>query len=213
MADFLEELLFTTVKYGSSWHDAYSVDVSETSGGSEYRSLIHPFPKRKFTLDFEVATANMWTNILDLYHRAHGTYAGFRVWCIDEDSSNGPLGTPTPLDQPTLVLTATTRQLVKQYGTGGTAGASGYPYRKIFKPQTGTVVAAKNGVTLTPTTQFTVNTATGVLTVPGALLTDTITAGFRFHFPARFLTVIEVGQDYPMHRTLDSVEFIELLKP
>lgn len=213
MADFLDELLYTTVKYGSSWHDSYSVDAVESAGGNEYRRLIHPFPKRTFKLDFEVATADMWANILDLYHRAHGQYAGFRVACADENSSNGPLGTPTPLDQPTLVLTATTRQLVKQYGTAGTAGTSGYPYRKIFKPQTGTVVAAKNGVTLTPTTQFTVNTTTGVLTVPSALITDTITAGFRFHFPARFATVLEIGQDYPLHRTLDGVEFVELLNP
>jgi uncharacterized protein (TIGR02217 family) len=212
MADFLEEVLFSTVKYGSSWHDEYSVNVVETSAGSEYRSLIHAYPKRVFKLDFELATANMWPNILDLYHRAHGTYAGFRVLCVDEDSSNGPLGTPTPLDQQTLVLTATTRQIIKVYGMSGTAGASGYPYRQIKKPIAGTVVAAKNGVTLTGG-QFSVNTTTGVITVPTAIISDTITTGFRFHFPARFRTVLEIGQDHPLHRMADGVEFIELLNP
>ncbi len=130
MADFLEEVLYSTVKYGSSWQDEYNVNVVETSGGSEYRSLIHPFPKRTFTLDFELATADMWGNILDLYHRAHGTYAGFRAHCHDEDSSNGPLGTPTAFDQPMGLVSTGVYELRKYYGLTGTAGVSGYPHRK-----------------------------------------------------------------------------------
>lgn len=212
MAEFLEDLLYTTIKYGSSWQDDYAVNVVTTSGGQEYRSLTHPFPKRTFVLDYELDLSSMWTDLLDLYHRAHGTYAGFRAHCVDEDSSSGSVGTPTNADQPTIVLAATTRQLVKQYGTLSTAGASGYPYRKIFKPIAGSVVVAKNAVALTGG-QFSVNTTTGVVTVPGALITDTITAGFRFHFPVRFKTTIPVGQDYPQNRMADGVEFIELLNP
>lgn len=290
MADFLEELLFTTVKYGSSWHDAYSVNVVETSGGSEYRSLIHPYPKRKFKLDFEVETDDMWANILDLYHRAHGQYAGFRVWCIDEDSSNGALGAPTAFDQPMVLVSAGVYQLVKQYGTGATAGTSGYPYRQIKKPVSGTTLAGI-GATAIRSADWSVDTTTGrvtfaanqakaitsisqasqaVITVGSshgfvtgqsvhisgvsgmtqingqrALITGTgattitaainstafstytsggtvntrpqageaVSAGFRFHFPARFATVLEVGQDYPLHRNLDGVEFVEIFNP
>lgn len=295
MADFLEEVLYSTVKYGSSWEDEYSVNVVETAGGSEYRSLIHPFPKRTFSLDFELATADMWPNIIDLYHRAHGTYAGFRAWCHDEDSSNGPLGTPTAFDQQLLYVSDGVYQLRKNYGIGGTAGASGYPYRVIKKPQAGTV---KVGITPSVgpgvevrSDDWAIDTATGVVTfdadltrsvsaisnaaqavltvgaghpfVTGmalhiggatgmtqingrrALVTaydattvtlginssafsayasgasvhtrpqtgETITAGFRFHFPVRFKTVLPIGQDYPLHRVVDGVEFIELLNP
>ena len=39
MAEFLEDLLYTTIKYGSSWQDDYAVNVVTTSGGQEYRSL------------------------------------------------------------------------------------------------------------------------------------------------------------------------------
>ena len=42
---------------------------------------------------------------------------------------------------------------------------------------------------------------------------ETVTAGFEFDLPVRFKTVLPVGQDYPLHRVVDSVEFIELLKP
>jgi uncharacterized protein (TIGR02217 family) len=289
MADFLEELLYTTVKYGSSWHDAYNVQVSETSGGSEYRSLTHPFPKRKFSLDFEVATDEMWDAILDLYHRAHGTYAGFRVWCIDEDSSNGPLGTPTAFDQPMGLVSTGVYELRKYYGLTGTAGASGYPHRKIKKPVSGSTLVGI-GATAIRSADYSVNTTNGQVTLAAnvagtitgitkaasavitvgahsfvtgmsvnisgvtgmtqvnglrALVTgtaattitvainstafstytsggtvntrpqtgETVTAGFRFHFPARFATVLEIGQDYPLHRTADGVEFIELLNP
>ena len=290
MADFLEEVLYSTVKYGSSWQDEYNVNVVETSGGSEYRSLIHPFPKRTFSLDFELATEDMWGNILDLYHRAHGTYAGFRASCHDENSSNGATGTPTAFDQVMGLVSTGVYELRKYYGTAGTAGAAGYPHRKIKKPQSGTVlvgvgatairsadwsvvsttgivtfaadhthsitgitkasqavitVGAAHGfvngesvhistvagmtqingqralITNTSATEITVainSTAYSTYTSGGVVHTrpqsgETVTAGFRFHFPVRFKTVLPVGQDYPLHRVVDGVEFIELLNP
>ena len=290
MADFLEEVLYSTVKYGSSWQDEYNVNVVETSGGSEYRSLIHPFPKRTFTLDFELATADMWGNILDLYHRAHGTYAGFRAWCIDEDSSNGPLGTPTAFDQSMGLVNAGVYELRKYYGLAGTAGAAGYPPRKIKKPQTGTTLVGI-GSTAIRSADWSVDTTTGLVTfaadqtksvtsitnAPQAVLDvgashgfvtgqsvqvsgvagmtqingqraliaatgsatitlainssaystytsggvvhtrpqtgESVTAGFKFHFPVRFKTVLPIGQDYPLHRVVDGVEFVEIFNP
>lgn len=212
MADFLEEVVYGVIKYGSSWQDDYSVNIVTTSGGNEYRSLIHPLPARKFVLNYELDRDDMWTDLIGLWHRAHGKFAGFRARCHDEYSSNGAVGTPTPLDQSTLVLTATTRQLIKAYGLDKTAGATGYAYRHVKKPVSGTVVAAKNGVTLGGG-DFSVNTTTGVVTVPTAIITDVITAGFQFDFPVRFNTSLPVGQDYPGHRIVDGVELMEILNP
>lgn len=290
MAEFLEDLLYTTIKYGSSWQDDYAVNVVTTSGGQEYRSLTHPFPKRTFVLDYELDLSSMWTDLLDLYNRAHGTYAGFRAHCVDEDSSSGSVGAPTAFDQPMLLVSTGVYQLVKQYGTLSAAGASGYPYRKIMKPQAGTVLVGI-GATAIRSADWSVATTTGLITfatdvtkpitaiskssqavidfgtthsfvggmsvhisgVSGmtqinnqrALIVttgansitvdinssaystytsggvvhtrpqtgETVSAGFKFHFPVRFKTTIPVGQDYPQNRMADGVEFIELLNP
>jgi len=73
----------------------------------------------------------------------------------------------------------TTFQLSKTY----TSGLSPY-VRHIKKPVEGTVVVGVNGV---QTTNFTVNTTTGVVTMgvaPGNGLA--VTAGFQFDVPVRF---------------------------
>lgn len=212
MADFLEERLSDLIRYGSSWQDDFAVNIVTTSGGSEYRSLVHPYPVRRFDISYMLDSARLWSELVGVYHRAHGMYAGFRARCFDEYSTNGATGTPTALDQPTIVLSATTRQLVKQYGTDKTAGTSGYSYRKIKKPVSGTVVVAKNGTPLAGGA-FSVDTTTGIVTVSGALITDTITAGCEFDFPVRFATALPVGQDYPGWRPVEGVTLVELLNP
>ncbi len=212
MADFLEERLSDLIRYGSTWAENFAVNAVTTSGGSEYRSLVHPYPVREFDISYMLDDVDLWSELVNVYMRAHGTFAGFRARCYDEWSSNGPKGTPTALDQPTIVLAATTRQLVKQYGTDKTAGTSGYPYRKIRKPVSGTVLVAKNGTPLGGGA-FTVDTTTGIVTVAGALLSDTITAGFQFDFPVRFVTALPVGMDYPGWRPVESLKLRELLNP
>ncbi len=140
MADFLEERLdHQKIKMGASFTEQYAVNIVTTSGGSEYRSLIHPFPARTFDISQLLEKSETYNYILALYHRAHGQYAGFRIRCYDEYSSNGNIGTPTAFDQTLLPVSAGVYQIVKQYGTNGTAGAAGYPYRVIHKPVYGSV--------------------------------------------------------------------------
>lgn len=212
MADFLEERISDLIRYGSSWQDEFAVNIVRTSGGSEYRSLVHPYPVRVFDISYMLDSATTWTALVGAYMRAHGTYAGFRARCFDEWSSNGAKGTPSALNQPTTVLSATTRQMIKRYGTDKSAGASGYAVRVIKKPVSGTVFAAKNGVTLT-WEQFSVDTTTGIITVPSAIITDAITCGFEFDFAVRFDTVLPIGQDYPGYRPVEGVRLREILNP
>jgi uncharacterized protein (TIGR02217 family) len=172
MADFLEERLSRDILMGASFYDEYSVNIVTTSGGQEYRSLIHPFPARVFDVSFLMDMDDTYTELLAMWHRAHGRYAGFRVRCYDEYSSNGRNSTPTAYDQPTILVSSGIYQLVKQYGTDKTAGASGYPYRVIYKPVSGTVKVAINGA---ETTLFTVSTTTGRVTM-GTNITKSITS-------------------------------------
>ena len=164
MADFLEERLSDLIRYGSSWQDDFAVNIVATSGGQEYRSLIHPYPVRKFDISYMLDSARLWSELMGTYYRAHGQFAGFRARCFDEFSSNGPKGTPTAFDQPLLAVTAgSLYQLVKQYGTDKTAGATGYAYRQIKKPVAGTVLVGI-GATAIRSADWSVDTTTGRVT-------------------------------------------------
>lgn len=294
MADFLEERLIETVRYGASWQDEYAVDNSRTSGGQEYPRLVHPFPVREFDVSYLLQRADLFSYLLSLYHRAHGTYAAFRVRCYDEWSSNGATGTPTPFDQQVGYVSAGVYELRKYYGIDGTAGTSGYPHRKIKKPVAGTVrlgitapvgsgteiraadwavdtttglvtfaadqtfaisgiskaaqavidlpghtlvagqsvnIAGVSGMTqinnrralivAAPANQITVaidSTAFSTWTAGGVVHTrpqsgENVTAGFEFDFAAAFAASLPVGQDYPHHRTIESVRLRERLNP
>lgn len=163
MADFLEERISTLIRYGSSWVDDYEVDISRTSAGQEYRSLVHAIPVRTFDISYILDQQSLWDSVLNLYHRAHGKYAGFRARCYDENTTNGLIGVPTAFDEPMALVSAGVYQLQKRYGTDKTAGAAGYPVRTIFKPVSGTVLVAI-GATAIRSADWAVNTTTGRVT-------------------------------------------------
>ena len=218
MADFLEERLDDRIRYGSDYQDEYAVSIVKTSGGQEYRSMIHAFPVRTFDVSYLLDNDDTYLNLQAIYHRAHGMYGGFRIRCFDEWSSNGRTSTPTETDQLCKKVNTTVWQLRKWYGTNGTAGTSGYPYRIIHKPVSGTVKVAVNGTLVAgPGANWTVDTTTGLVTLSGAVaatvVADNVRAGFEFDFPVRFDTVLPIGQDYVSRRSVDGVRLRELLNP
>lgn len=163
MPDFLEERISGLISMGSSYVDDYAVNVITTSGGQEYRSLVHPFPVRKFDISYLLDNDKTYAELQAIYHRAHGKFAGFRARCFDEWSSNGRTSTPTPFDQPMGLVSAGQYQLRKFYGTDKTAGATGYAYREIKKPVAGTVRVAI-GVTEIRALDWSVVNTTGRVT-------------------------------------------------
>lgn len=218
MADFLEERLDDRIRYGSDYQDQYSVSIVTTSGGQEYRSMFHNFPVRTFDVSYLLDNDDTYLKLHAIYHRAHGMYGGFRIRCFDEWSSNGRTSTPTETDQLCKKVNTTVWQLRKWYGTNGTAGTSGYPYRIIHKPVSGTVKVAVNGTLVAgPGANWTVDTTTGLVTLSGAVaatvVADNVRAGFEFDFPVRFDTVLPIGQDYVSRRSVDGVRLRELLNP
>lgn len=163
MPDFLEERLSDLVRYGSSYTDEYAVDIVQTSGGQEYRSLVHPFPLRKFDVSYLLDNDKTYAELQAVYHRAHGRFAGFRVRCYDEWSSNGRIGTPTAFDQSMGLVSAGVYQLRKYYGLDKSAGATGYAYREVKKPVAGTVKVGI-GATEIRSADWSVVTTTGRVT-------------------------------------------------
>lgn len=194
MADFLEERLSDLIRYGSSWQDDFAVNVVKSSGGSEYRSLLHPYPMRSFDISYMLDDARLWSELVNTYLRAHGQYAGFRARCFDEWSSNGAKGVPTAFDQQMLYISDGVYQLRKLYGTDKAAGASGYTYRLVVKPVAATTrigITAPTGATEIRSADWSVATTTGRVTF-AADLTRAIGGITR-----AAAAVIDVGAGHP----------------
>ena len=213
MSNFLEERFPIDVRLVMSYADDYTVLITTTAGGAEYRKLVQPFPVRSFHVNFTTDQADLWARVLALYHRAYGRFAGFRVKCLDDFSTNNLTGTPAPTDEVLANSASGIYQLRNFYGTNGTALAGvGYPSRTIYKPVAGTVVVAKNGVTIS--SGLSIDTTNGLITItPAPLISDTITAGCQFDIPCRFNSSIEVTSIDVAIRDCGAIDIIELLQP
>lgn len=213
MSEFLEQRLAAPVSYGSSYIESYAVNIVVTASGAEYRQLIHPYPQRQFRLVVREPLAAYWADLVNLYHRAFGKYAGFRVKVFD-DYTTAPDGrsAPTKDDQTLTRISAGVYQLVKEYGKDAPAATIGRPNRTLFKPVAGTLVVAKNGTLIG--SGVTLDTTTGRVTIsPAPLVGDTITGGCEFDIPARFDMDLAIEQSGPAHRLFENVELVELLQP
>jgi uncharacterized protein (TIGR02217 family) len=162
MGAFLEERLPVNVRLGASYADGYSVEITTTASGVEYRKLTHPRPVRSGNINFTMLRSDLAEQVIGLYHRAYGSYAGFRVKCLDDFSTYSDTGVPTAFDFTALPVSTGVYQLCKGYGSGGTPLGIGLPYRKIFKPVAGSVLVGVNSVV--PTLGWSVDTTTGLVT-------------------------------------------------
>lgn len=163
MGEFLEERLPIDVRIGARYADEFTVEVTQSAGGAEYRRLVHPYPVRHFTVHYTLQTADLWARLVGLYQRAYGMYAGFRVKCKDDFTTNSHTATPTPADQPMLRLSAGVYQLQKQYGAGATPLSIGLPVRTLYKPVAGTVRVAIGALEIlnSPVVNWAVSTING----------------------------------------------------
>lgn len=165
MPSFLEDRLPIAIDYGSSFGEEYAVEIDTTANGNEYRRLRHNAPRARYDLSFDMRE-QLWVmeEVVSLFHRVFGRFAGFRVKNLADFSSNGYTGTPTATDQACALVSAGVYQLQKSYGGAGGTISVGRPIRTVFKPVAGSVVVGMAGAPL-PVAQWTVNTATGRVTM------------------------------------------------
>ena len=202
---FLEEVLPVSVRIGASYSDEYAVEITRTTSGQEHRKLIHPFPVRRFSVNYTKSKTELYEQIMALYHRAYGRYKGFRVKAIDDYSTNGSTGTPTQLDQVLTRISSGVYQLRKVYGSTGAA-------RTIFKPVAGTTLIAVNSVL--KTTGITVDSTNGqVILSPEPLISDVVTGGCLFDNPCRFDGDIDITPLSPTYAETGEIMIIELINP
>jgi uncharacterized protein (TIGR02217 family) len=165
MPSFLEDRLPINIDYGSSFGEEYAVEIDTTANGNEYRRLRHNAPRARYDLSFDMRQ-QLWVmdEVVALYHRVFGKFAGFRVKNLADFSSNGYTGTPAFGNQVCAPVSAGVYQLQKSYGGVGGTISVGRPIRTVFKPVTGSVLIGVNGASY-PTAQWSVNTVTGRVTM------------------------------------------------
>ena len=214
MGAFLEVRLAAPITYGSSYGDDYDVEIVRTPAGGRYARLLHGYPRRRFHLSAREPLSSLHADILNLWHSVRGQYAGFRVKALDDFSTaSDGRSAPAATDQPLAYVSSGVYQLQKVYGFSSPVLSLGRPVRTIYKPVTGTLLVAKNGVTVS--SGVSVDTTTGRVTISPAPShpSDVMTAGCEFDIPVAFAKPLDIDMAYPAVRMIESIELEELLTP
>lgn len=178
---FINTQFPVTISRGSSGGPAYQTTITLCASGIERANSDWSTPRHEFDAATGVKSAADLHSVLAFFHVMKGRFNSFRWKDWADYKSCAPTGTVSVTDQVIGTGTGaqTAFQLIKTYSAGGSTQV-----RTITLPVSGTVAAALNS---TPTTAFTVNTQTGVITFsspPGAGVV--VTAGYEFDVPCRF---------------------------
>lgn len=161
MAEFLEERLPVCVAYGASAGQQHAVQITKTSGGNEYRRLLHPYVQLSYDVSYALRAREAREQVIALYERANGTFRGFRVKDFKDFTTNAYVDPPTALDQPLLRISDGVYQLMRWYGDPQDALCA---RRRLRKPVSGTVKLGVGGA-VSPAAQWSVDNTTGLITL------------------------------------------------
>ncbi|MFA5951335.1 MAG: DUF2460 domain-containing protein [Hyphomicrobium sp.] len=163
-------------------------DVVVLGSGYEERNSRWADSRRSYNAGYGITSLDALHEVIAFFEERRGRLYGFR-WRDHADwKSCAPQATPSSLDQTIGVGNGSART----FTLNKTYGAAHAPWvRDIRKPVAGTVVIAVAGVAMSVGTQFTIDTASGVVTFqPGHIPAagQAVTAGFEFDVPVRFDT-------------------------
>jgi uncharacterized protein (TIGR02217 family) len=187
-------------------------DIVTLGSGREERNARWAYARRRFDVGTGMKTLDDLNRLVDFFEERRGMLFGFRFRDPLDNRSSLPSSAVTPLDQAIGTGDGATDsfQLIKAYGT-----THAPLERPIIKPVAETVRVAVDGVELTETDDFEVDTTTGVISfMPAAvpMAGAAITAGYAFDIPVRFdtdrldidISAFEAG-------SLPSVPIVELI--
>ncbi|MFN0192660.1 MAG: TIGR02217 family protein [Aestuariivirga sp.] len=181
-----DEIRFpAAISLGGSGGPERRTDVVITGSGREERNARWTHSRRRYNAGYGLRSLDDVHTAIAFFEERRGRLHGFRWKDHTDWKSCAPGQQPSAVDQAIGAGDGATAsfQLVKSYGTG----LRNYS-RIISKPVLGTVLAAVNG---TPSTAFTLNSATGVITLNAGNIPAVgaaVTAGFEFDVPVRFDT-------------------------
>jgi len=209
MATFLESPRFPDdISFGSVGGPGYFTQIAEALSAIEQRNIGWKYPRHKYNAALGVRTRSQLDTLIAYFHAVAGRAVGFRWKDWLDYKSCGSADTYTDVDQAIGVGDGSTTafQLYKTY-TQGARSLS----RKITKPVSGTIIVAIDSVRKTETTHYTIDYATGIITLASPLATDAVLSwGGEFDVPVRFgIDELEITLDTPAIGHLD-IPIIEI---
>jgi uncharacterized protein (TIGR02217 family) len=186
-------------------------DVVVLGSGAEERNARWADSRRSYNAGYGVKSLDDLYAVIAFFEERRGRLHSFRWRDPTDWKSCAPEGTSSALDQAigTGDGATSTFQLKKTYGSAFNPWV-----REIAKPVAGTVLIAVAGVVQTPTTDFTVDPTTGLVTfelghIPA--VDAAITAGFEFDVPVRFDTDrLEINVQGFRHGAIPSIPIVEI---
>ena len=164
--------------YNNTWTPVFSTKIHAALSGKEQRAAFWSYPRRKYTLTYEVlrtSAAYLELQILAGFFLAR--QGSFDSWLYSDPNDNSVTGQSIG----TCDGTTTAFQLVRAYGAGG------FSYIEPMQNINGTPIIRVAGVVKTAGVDYTIN-ATGIVTFTSApAASAAITADFSFYFRCRFL--------------------------
>lgn len=176
----------TDISLGSSGGPERRTEIVLLGSGHEERNTRWAHSRRRYNAGYGVKTLSDLNAVIEFFEERRGRLYGFRYKDHTDFSSSASGAPVTAADQElgTGDGALTAFQLIRRYG------ADHAPYlRQITKPVSGTVLVAVDGAPQTEGNDYTIDTATGLITFePGSLPGpgSLITAGFEFDVPVRF---------------------------
>jgi uncharacterized protein (TIGR02217 family) len=188
MTAFHEILFPLDIALASAGGPQRRTDIVTLGSGREERNARWAHSRRRYDAGYGIKTIDSLAAVVAFFEERRGRLTGFR-WRDRLDHSSAASGAAVgPTDQAIGTGDGTTAafQLVKAYGSAHA------PYaRPVGKPVAGSVRVAVDGAEAAEGTDFTCDTATGIVTfLPGHVPADgaAVTAGFLFDVPVRFDT-------------------------
>ena len=180
---FHESAIFPTdISYGSTGGAGYSTIITKLDSGHEIRSSRWAQAKHRYDASYGIKSLEQLKTVLEFYHARMATAHGFR-WKdqMDFSTDTSRRGTASWNDIALTVKDSNNQvQLQTSYVNGGVTTK-----RNIEKPVSGTVKVGWNSAEKAEGTDWSVDTATGIVTASGAGA-YTIYAGCQFDVPCRF---------------------------
>jgi uncharacterized protein (TIGR02217 family) len=198
----------TSISRGSTGGPERRTDVVTTASGREERNARWANSRRHYNAGFGVKSLDDIHAVVAFFEERRGRLYAFRWKDHADFKSCAASATVTATDQ--VIGTGNGAnavfQLTKKYG-GGTRDY----LRSISAPVAGSVLVAVNG---TPSTQFTVNVQTGVVTFNVGNIPANganVTAGFEFDVPVRFDTdAISINLSHFASGDIPNIPLIEV---